>query len=350
MSLYLGLPQWSHPSWPGQLLGLGAKPAEHLAHYAAVFNSVEGNTTFYALPTPDTVQRWADAVPDHFRFNFKFPQTISHQSDLVSADKQVADFIRLLAPLHDKLGLLTLQLPARFGPQGLARLAAFIDRLPRAFRYALEVRHPDFFAKGDAERALNRLLMEQGVNRVMLDSRPLFSVQATTPALVDAQGKKPRLPVHLLATANAPMVRFIGLPDPAANHPFLPSWLPTGASGSRRGKISTSIYILPTTPRHLSWPVRSPACWSRRWPPGQGKRSRTAGSAALLANPFCGHRFAAKKVLFCGVASPGVKTNGHQSSTLPPQVRVRNMARTNRTGPKDFTTSHPVRKQVINLL
>ncbi len=32
MSLYLGLPQWSHPSWPGQLLGLGAKPAEHLAH------------------------------------------------------------------------------------------------------------------------------------------------------------------------------------------------------------------------------------------------------------------------------------------------------------------------------
>ena len=50
MSLYLGLPQWSHPSWPGQLLGLGAKPAEHLAHYATVFNSVEGNTTFYALP------------------------------------------------------------------------------------------------------------------------------------------------------------------------------------------------------------------------------------------------------------------------------------------------------------
>ncbi|KRV84241.1 DUF72 domain-containing protein [Aeromonas veronii] len=236
MSLYLGLPQWSHPSWPGQLLGLGAKPAEHLAHYATVFNSVEGNTTFYALPTPDTVQRWADAVPDHFRFNFKFPQTISHQSDLVSADKQVADFIRLLAPLHDKLGLLTLQLPARFGPQGLARLAAFIDRLPRAFRYALEVRHPEFFAKGEAERALNRLLMEQGVNRVMLDSRPLFSVQATTPALVDAQGKKPRLPVHLLATANAPMVRFIGLPDPAANHPFLPSWLPHWRQWLAEGK------------------------------------------------------------------------------------------------------------------
>ncbi len=57
------------------------------------------------LADPDTVRRWADAVPAHFRFSFKFPQTISHQSDLVSADKQVSDFIRLLEPLHDKLGL-----------------------------------------------------------------------------------------------------------------------------------------------------------------------------------------------------------------------------------------------------
>ena len=189
MSLYLGLPQWSHPAWPGQLLGMNARPAEHLADYARVFNSVEGNTTFYASPTPETVQRWADAVPDHFRFSFKFPKEISHQSDLVSADKQVTAFIRLLAPLHDKLGLLKLQLPARFGPEGLARLDAFFARLPQDFTYALEVRHPDFFAKGEAERALNRMLMARGINRIMLDSRPLFSVPATTAAMIDAQGK-----------------------------------------------------------------------------------------------------------------------------------------------------------------
>ena len=77
---------------------MNARPAEHLADYARVFSSVEGNTTFYASPTPETVQRWADAVPDHFRFSFKFPKEISHQSDLVSADKQVTAFIRLLAP------------------------------------------------------------------------------------------------------------------------------------------------------------------------------------------------------------------------------------------------------------
>ena len=240
MSLYLGLPQWSHPAWPGQLLGVGARPAEHLAHYAQVFNTVEGNTTFYASPTPETVRRWADAVPDHFRFSFKFPQAISHQSDLVSAGKQVADFITLLGPLHGQLGLLKLQLPARFGPAGLPRLAAFFEGLPPDFTYALEVRHPDFFAKGEAERALNRLLMDKGINRIMLDSRPLFSVPASlaakNAALVDAQGKKPRLPVHLLATANSPVVRLIGLPHPEDNHPFLPSWLPHWKQWLAEGK------------------------------------------------------------------------------------------------------------------
>ena len=240
MSLYLGLPQWSHPAWPGQLLGVGAKPAEHLAHYARVFNTVEGNTTFYASPTPDTVRRWADAVPPQFRFSFKFPKEISHQSDLVSAGKQVADFIALLAPLHGQLGLLKLQLPARFGPAGLPRLAAFFEGLPPDFTYALEVRHPDFFAKGEAERALNRLLMDKGINRIMLDSRPLFSVPASlaakNAALVDAQGKKPRLPVHLLATANSPVVRLIGLPHPEDNHPFLPSWLPHWKQWLAEGK------------------------------------------------------------------------------------------------------------------
>lgn len=236
MSLYLGLPQWSHPAWPGQLLGMNARPAEHLADYARVFNSVEGNTTFYASPTPETVQRWADAVPDHFRFSFKFPKEISHQSDLVSADKQVTAFIRLLAPLHDKLGLLKLQLPARFGPEGLARLDAFFARLPQDFTYALEVRHPDFFAKGEVERALNRMLMARGINRIMLDSRPLFSVPATTAAMIDAQGKKPRLPVHLLATGGAPVVRLIGLPQIEDNHPFLPPWLPHWKQWLQEGK------------------------------------------------------------------------------------------------------------------
>ena len=82
--------------------------------------------------------------------------------------------------------------------------------------------------------------MDKGINRIMLDSRPLFSVPASlaakNAALVDAQGKKPRLPVHLLATANSPVVRLIGLPHPEDNHPFLPSWLPHWKQWLAEGK------------------------------------------------------------------------------------------------------------------
>lgn len=240
MPLYIGLPQWSHSAWPGHLLGRATRPSDHLADYAKVFNAIEGNTTFYANPSPDTVQRWRDATTDAFRFTFKFPKTISHQSELLGMEREVSAFIQLLAPLHERLGLLKLQLPASFGPAGLPRLEAFLRQLPADFAYAVEVRHPDFFAKGEAERALNRLLIERGINRIMLDSRPLFSVPATlaakSAAMIEAQGKKPQLPVHVLATAEAPVVRFIGLPQPEQNHRFLQPWLPRWRSWLDEGK------------------------------------------------------------------------------------------------------------------
>ena len=48
-----------------------------------------------------------------------------------------------------------LQLPATFGPRDLPALWPFLDGLPRDFTYGVEVRHPEFFAKGEVEKALN---------------------------------------------------------------------------------------------------------------------------------------------------------------------------------------------------
>lgn len=53
-----------------------------LEDYARYFNCVEGNTTLYALPKPEVVQRWRAMTHDEFRFCFKFPATISHQASL----------------------------------------------------------------------------------------------------------------------------------------------------------------------------------------------------------------------------------------------------------------------------
>src|SRR5687768_7666922 len=128
-------------SWIGRLFPAGTKATDFLPRYAEVFNTVEGNTTFYALPTPDTVARWRDQVPDAFRFCFKFPRTITHDKLLVDCAAEVAEFLDRIAPLAGKLGTLMLQLPPRFGPGQLPQLAAFVDVLPREHAYAVELRH-----------------------------------------------------------------------------------------------------------------------------------------------------------------------------------------------------------------
>ena len=73
----IGLPQWFHAAWP-----FTPRSDDALARYSRHFDTVEGNTTFYGLPKPDTVRAWQAAVPAHFRFCFKFPRSISHDAEL----------------------------------------------------------------------------------------------------------------------------------------------------------------------------------------------------------------------------------------------------------------------------
>ncbi len=186
---------------------------------------MEGNTTLYALPKAEIVERWHAQTTDDFRFCFKFPATISHQAALRQCEDLKQEFFTRLAPLAGRIGQYWLQLPAAFGPQDLPALWAFLDGLPGEFTYGVEVRHPAFFAKGDAEQALNRGLHQRGVNRVMLDSRPVHSAIPGTQEIIDAQRKKPKVPVHALVTAGNPMVRFIGSDDMARNAEFFEVWL-----------------------------------------------------------------------------------------------------------------------------
>ncbi|CAI8798522.1 DUF72 domain-containing protein [Pseudomonas sp. IT-P218] len=220
---YLGCPSWSENAWRDYLYPPAAKPADFLNLYAQVFNAVEGNTTFYASPAASTVQRWAEAMPGHFRFTAKFPREISHGGDLREQLTAAETFTQLLSPLGERVSPLWLQLSKSFTPQRLPELAGFIDGLQRPL--AVEVRHDDFFAKGDSERELNRLLLDRGVERICLDPRALFSCTSTEPSVLHAQSKKPRVPPRPAAFTQFPQVRFIGHPQLEANDPFLEPWV-----------------------------------------------------------------------------------------------------------------------------
>ena len=98
---FLGCPSWSEPAWRGALYPDSTRSADFLPLYASLFNAVEGNTTFYARPSPQTVARWAELMPADFRFCAKLPRDISHTVDLREHLSAAEDFVRLLAPLGD---------------------------------------------------------------------------------------------------------------------------------------------------------------------------------------------------------------------------------------------------------
>ncbi|HGM5579696.1 TPA: DUF72 domain-containing protein [Pseudomonas putida] len=231
---HLGCPSWSENAWRDYLYPADARPAEYLGLYSQVFNAVEGNTTFYARPAPATVERWAQVMPRHFRFTAKFPGDVSHAGDLREQLESALDFTRLLAPLGERVAPYWLQLPALFGPSRLGELSHFLDEID--VPVAVEVRNDAFFARGDEERLLNRLLHERGVERICLDPRALFSCTSRDPAVLHAQAKKPKVPPRPAAFSQHPQVRFIGHPELAANESFLTPWVDKVAGWIEEGR------------------------------------------------------------------------------------------------------------------
>ena len=221
---YLGCPEWANADWRGTLFPAKSKSADFLQHYASVFNTVEGNTTFYALPRPEIILRWRELTPEGFRFCFKFPKRISHEHRLRNVRDELATVFRTFAPLAERLGPLFLQLSAAFGPSELPILNDFLQRLPPDFRYAVEVRHSAFFTGGDAETRLNDTLRTHRTARVVFDTTTLFSSTERDPDTQEAQHKKPQVPFRDTVTADFAMVRFVGELEDARNHAPLQGW------------------------------------------------------------------------------------------------------------------------------
>ena len=231
---YLGCPGWGAKTWVGRLFPTSTRSTEFLERYAQVFNTVEGNTTFYALPSVDTVARWNDQTPADFRFCFKFPREVSHDKLLIDCAIEVRTFLDRVIPLGDKLGKLFLQLPPRFEPQHLPRLRSFLHRLPRDLHYAVELRHDAFFDASPAGPAALELLAARGVDLVIMDTRGVHSGKSL--ALADVRARKPKLPVLIRTTADQPLIRIVPHEDFAQSLHFVEPWAPQLATWMRAGK------------------------------------------------------------------------------------------------------------------
>lgn len=222
--LYLGCPMWGLKSWVGNFFPPKTKPKDFLSLYSRRLSTVEGNTTFYALPDKTTVERWRAETPPGFKFCLKFPQIISHHKRLRQCEAETAEFLNRLEILGERCGPAFLQLPPTFSGQQLPSLAAYLAQLSRDFRFVVEPRHADFFA-GETERRFEALLRQHGCARGIFDTTALFSLPLHhSEAVSVAQGKKPKFPKRETRTADFAFVRFVGPPEVAANAPWLQTW------------------------------------------------------------------------------------------------------------------------------
>jgi uncharacterized protein YecE (DUF72 family) len=243
---------WSYAPWQGRYLPRSLSPRDRLRAYATWCNAVEGNTTFYATPTLSTVQSWAEQTSPDFRFVLKLPKPITHERRLADVADPTRAFLTAIEPLGERAHALWIQLPPSFGPADVGALAGFLRRLPRDYRYCVEVRHRGFFDDVRAQQQLERVLGNARAEWMTFDTTVLFEGRPGSDAEREAWRQKPRLPRRSQALTAYPVVRYIGRDDAERTITGWRHWLDTVAGWLREGR-SPTVFI--HTPDNVDAPT-----------------------------------------------------------------------------------------------
>ena len=99
MHVLAGTSGFSYKEWKGSFYPEDLPADEMLRYYAVRLSAVEINNTFYRMPKADVLSRWAEQVPDGFRFVLKASQQITHRKRLKDAAEAVAYFFQVAVTL-----------------------------------------------------------------------------------------------------------------------------------------------------------------------------------------------------------------------------------------------------------
>jgi uncharacterized protein YecE (DUF72 family) len=167
----IGASAFTAAGWPGTFYPDGLPEREYLSYYATQFDTVEVDSTFYRTPSLSTVRGWNEKTPKGFLFAAKVPQKITHEKVLVGADEDLSQFLKVMDALGEKLGPLLFQFPyfnkkAFLGVNDfLARLVPFLKKLPKGYRFAVEIRNKNWlvpqFLEGLRDRHVALALIDQ---------------------------------------------------------------------------------------------------------------------------------------------------------------------------------------------
>ena len=124
------------------------RPADYLSYYAQHFDTVEIDSTFYAIPNVSVVRSWNAKTPEGFLFAAKVPQEITHKRVLKDCDEEFIVFLATMEALGEKLGPLLFQF-GKFDKYAFKSLDDFLTRLvPFLKRLSRNTSLPSRFATG----------------------------------------------------------------------------------------------------------------------------------------------------------------------------------------------------------
>jgi uncharacterized protein YecE (DUF72 family) len=201
-----------------------AKTAEdRLKFYAAQFNTVEVDSSYYVLIAEKTAQLWADRTPPEFIFNVKaFSLLTQHAAEVSRLPLQIKElltenessqrqlkrpspavlelafqmFWSSLTPLRNgqKLGMLLFQFPPYFifSTRNMDYLAKLPALMPEA-GIAIEFRHPSWVASDSNRDQTMRFLRDHDLRYVSVDEPEASS---TVPSFIEVTGPEAYMRFH----------------------------------------------------------------------------------------------------------------------------------------------------------
>lgn len=130
--VHVGTSGWGYGSWRPGFYPAGLEPEAFLAHYADRLPAVELNSTKYRLPSEEQFARWAEQVPDGFRFAVKAPPGMTRRIDTFQDRVHV---------LGDKLGCVRVVVES---PRDDGSLELLLGSLDPSLRWAFDLRGPSW--------------------------------------------------------------------------------------------------------------------------------------------------------------------------------------------------------------
>ncbi|MEL7351523.1 MAG: DUF72 domain-containing protein [Cyanobacteria bacterium J06560_5] len=228
LNFRMGCAVWAFRGWVGTFYPLKSQPTNFLRLYGERMLTVEGNTTFYSVPSSEMVQRWDDQTPQSFRFCPKLPRAVTHSGPLMAHLPAALSFITLMQGLGEKLGPVMAQLPPSYSPDAFKDLENFLTAWPRdTVPISVEVRHLGWFHEKPAAE-LTALLSRLGVGKVLLDTRTMYDWEENSadkdPQMMSNR-RKPKVPLQPVVTADFAIVRYISHPSLSRNEDYLSGWV-----------------------------------------------------------------------------------------------------------------------------